>query len=108
MIIKTIIDKDGKIIEEQVVFIDGQPIDFEMKDGYTAVDDVLNNSLSVTNGIQHPCLKPVWDGEKWVETATVEELEKVYPPFEKEISQLDIIEAQVTYTAMMTDTLLEV
>ena len=29
------------------------------------------------------------------------------PEFESESSQLDIIEAQVTYTAMMTDTLLE-
>ena len=29
-------------------------------------------------------------------------------PVESEPSQLDIIEAQVTYTAMMTDTLLEV
>ena len=30
------------------------------------------------------------------------------PEQEPEPSQLDIIEAQVTYTAMMTDTLLEV
>ena len=29
-------------------------------------------------------------------------------PVEEQPSQLDIIEAQVTYTAMMTDTLLEV
>ena len=37
--------------------------------------------------------------------------ELIYDPIpepEEEPSQLDIIEAQVTYTAMMTDTLLEV
>ena len=36
------------------------------------------------------------------EVIPVEEVEKITPP-----SQLDMIEAQVTYTAMMTDTLLE-
>ena len=34
--------------------------------------------------------------------------ERIPAPAEPEPSQLDVIEAQVTYTAMMTDTLLEV
>ena len=38
---------------------------------------------------------------------TVEEMPEP-DPVEEQPSQLDIIEAQVTYTAMMTDTLLEV
>jgi hypothetical protein len=48
------------------------------------------------------------DGE--VSECTTEEiraLEDAYNP-DKQPSQLDLIEAQVTYTAMMTDTLLEV
>lgn len=39
---------------------------------------------------------------------TEEEIDGEYVPVELMPSQLDIIEAQVTYTAMMTDTLLEV
>lgn len=41
---------------------------------------------------------------------TVEQVEEPEPsePIEEEPTQLDRIEAQVTYTAMMTDTLLEV
>ena len=108
MSIKTIIDASGNIVQEQVVFVDGRPIDFALAEDYKAVLDVWNNSISVTNGIEHPCLKPMWDGEKWVETATEEELNAAYPPFVAEPSQLDLIEAQTTYTAMMTDTLLEV
>ena len=43
--------------------------------------------------------KEAWNGEYTIEDDCVEE---VATP-----TQLDIIEAQVTYTAMMTDTLLE-
>jgi len=38
---------------------------------------------------------------------TQEEMDADYISVEPTPSQLDIIEAQVTYTAMMTDTLLE-
>ena len=43
---------------------------------------------------------------KWRER-TQEEMSADYVLVEEKPSQLDIIEAQVTYTAMMTDTLLE-
>ena len=39
---------------------------------------------------------------------TLSEMEADYVELEQKPSQLDVIEAQVTYTAMMTDTLLEV
>lgn len=61
-------------------------------------------------------IDPVWDSNTsaWVEGATEEETaawEKLHPerPSSEptEPTQLDRIEAQTTYTAMMTDTLLE-
>lgn len=56
-------------------------------------------------------LRPRWDGGKWVETASREEItawEQAHPnPDElhpKPLDRLDVIEAQVSYTAMMTGT----
>lgn len=59
-------------------------------------------------------IKPRWNGTEWVETATEDEIsawEAEHPApsiSDSEPTQLDRVEAQVTYTAMMTDTLLEV
>lgn len=47
------------------------------------------------------------DGYFYVAKMTAREV-PTPEPIEEQPSQLDIIEAQVTYTAMMTDTLLEV
>lgn len=56
-------------------------------------------------------IRPSWDGGKWVETASQEEItvwEQAHPnPDElhpKPLDRLDVIEAQVSYTAMMTGT----
>ena len=47
----------------------------------------------------------------WIYDETTKEFKKPEPfepePFKPEPTQLDVIEAQVVYTAMMTDTLLE-
>lgn len=68
------------------------------------------------NGEENPSLFD-WDGMiplyKWedgeVVKRTAEEIEADMPePAEPQPTQLDLIEAQVTYTALMTDTLLEV
>lgn len=47
-----------------------------------------------------------WNGVAW--TRNVDGEQTVLEPVGDEPTQLDLIEAQVTYTAMMTDTLLEV
>ena len=44
----------------------------------------------------------VWNGKSWC----IEQLPELEPIPDPEPTQLDIIKAQVTYTAMMTDTLL--
>lgn len=56
-------------------------------------------------------LRPRWDGSQWVELATQEEIaawDQSHPsPGELDpapLDRLDIIEAQVSYTAMMTGT----
>ena len=52
-----------------------------------------------------------WTEEEYIAKRTEEEIEAeraALPVPEEKPSQLDVIEAQVTYTAMMTDTLLEV
>lgn len=48
-----------------------------------------------------------WNGENWTRNIDGEQIIIDTNP-KVEPTQLDIIEAQVTYTAMMTDTLLEV
>ena len=62
---------------------------------YAPVDTVVVDSLPEGNCADYRYVDSVW----------------IYDPLpvpEAEPSQLDIIEAQVTYIAMMTDTLLEV
>ena len=64
---------------------------------YAPADAVLVDELPEVNLYEYRYV----DGEYIHDPIPVE-------PVEEKPSQLDIIEAQVTYTAMMTDTLLEV
>lgn len=61
--------------------------------------NLLNKKISWSEANLEIAKKEAYNGEYTIEDDGVEE---VTTP-----SQLDIIEAQVTYTAMMTDTLLE-
>jgi len=69
----------------------------ELNDEQAAVFFAYNGFVIVENGTVTPNTE-AWEAWK----ASLPE------PTEPEPTQLDIIEAQVTYTAMMTDTLLEV
>lgn len=64
---------------------------------YAPADSVLVDELPEGNLYEYRCV----DGAYVYDPIPVE-------PVEEKPYQLDIIEAQVTYTAMMTDTLLEV
>lgn len=68
----------------------------ELNDEQAAVFFEYNGFVTVENGTVTPNTE-AWEAWK----ASLPE------PTEPEPTQLDIIEAQVTYTAMMTDTLLE-
>lgn len=70
------------------------------------VESAENPSLYTLDGI--PLYK--WDGEVaiWRTEEEIEADRAAMPAPEETPTQLDRVEAQVTYTAMMTDTLLEV
>ena len=80
--------------------------------GYAVIPDYVDTSvfyeyngfvnLEIVNNIVNDMTANVEAWENW-KASLPEVTEKPVKP-----SQLDIIEAQVTYTAMMTDTLLEV
>ena len=63
-------------------------------------DDFVAKMIPCTEANEEIAKKEAYNGEYTIEDDGVEEV--------TEPTQLDIIEAQVTYTAMMTDTLLEV
>lgn len=64
------------------------------------VDDLLKKSLPYTNYNIALAEEEAYNGEYTIDDDGIEEVNKP--------TQLDKIEAQVAYTAMMTDTLLEV
>lgn len=70
---KTIIDKNGYVTNRNVLFKNGVPQFYILKDGEIAVD-LLTITQEVDNNII-PLLKPCWKGSEWVETATDEEIQ---------------------------------
>ena len=72
-----------------------------LEDEQTPVELLSEVRLSYCEANEAIAKKEAWQGEYTIEDDGAPE-PTVMP------SQLDIIEAQVTYTAMMTDTLLEV
>lgn len=90
---KTIINKDGFVVEKNVVFIDGVAQYYKLKDGEKAVE-LLTKTQTVNNQIV-PCLKPQWNGTEWIETATEEELNLAYRPIEVQKTELEILKETV-------------
>lgn len=87
-------------------------------DGWTEIDSGFGDKYHHAQGNYFD--KPIMDergiyryeytpnSEVRYRERTQEEMNADYTPAKSMPSQLDVIEAQVTYTAMMTDTLLEV
>lgn len=73
-------------------------------DDYAEVLDELVEGAFATGGYLIPTFNE--DGTKMIDYKATEI--PVLPEPDPQPTQLDLIEAQVTYTAMMTDTLLEV
>lgn len=73
-------------------------------DDYVVVPDELVSDILETHGY---CDLVLNDDETEVVSFTALPIPEI-PEVEPAPSQLDVIEAQITYTAMMTDTLLEV
>lgn len=103
----------GNRYKTVVLVADGEVQYYTMKDGELLID-TKPPKMRMDAG-SDGFLSPVWDASAkgWVESATAEEIaawetDHPAPEVVDVVSQLDMIEAQVVYTAMMTDTLLEV
>lgn len=84
-----------------------------LQDGYAVIpsDMELPSTFPFVNIEVDYVTRPSFDGENDVtrlEVISMTEGEEIYIDEPVYVSQLDMIEAQVAYTAMMTDTLLEV
>ena len=108
-----VIDAACKYITN-VFVIDNEIQYYAIKDGESLIDAVPPIYKQYDGDVGF--IDPVWDSNTsaWVEGATEEETaawEENHPApiiSDSEPTQLDRVEAQATYTAMMTDTLLEV
>ena len=60
---KTIVDANGNIVDLCVMFVDGQPQYFKIKEGQKEVDLYKGSYV-----------KPHWNGSAWEEGATEEEI----------------------------------
>lgn len=66
-----IIDENGNKVEFVHVFDNGKIDSHELKNG----ERLIKTDWQAANSM----LKPMWDGVKWVETATQEEIEQAMP-----------------------------
>lgn len=88
--------KKGDFIENMIVAHESQKEELEAALGAELISP---KKYGLTIG-------DYWNGTNW--TRNVDGEQVVLEPVGDEPTQLDRVEAQVTYTAMMTDTLLEV
>ena len=108
-----VIDAMGRYVTF-ILILDGDIQFYTLRDGECLIDaePPTHRQYAGADGF----VDPLWDAEtsEWVEGASDQEIatwEALHPApgiSDSEPTQLDIIEAQVTYTAMMTDTLMEV
>lgn len=92
--VKTIIDKDGYIVD-RAVFVDEKDnilyTNIQLKEGQTLVEYL--DKEQVVNGRTIEYLKPKWTGTEWIETAITEELNEVCPALEIAIPDSERINA---------------
>lgn len=62
---KSIVDVNGNLIDRCVMFIENKPQNF-----------TLENHMIAVEYYNQQFLKPKWNGSKWIETATEEELKE--------------------------------
>lgn len=69
----------------------------EVYDGYAEVYEYPEYCTEVP--VPTSYYKPVWDGEKWIETITEEELEEMNKPKPQEPTELEKLQDQVEFLA---------
>lgn len=105
-----VIDADGHF-KELVLVVDGAVQHYTLGEGDALVAAAMPDMRGHAG--DGGFVSPVWDVStgRWTESASAAEIaaweaENPAPVVIEVPSQLDMIEAQVTYTALMTDTLL--
>ncbi|WP_088312217.1 hypothetical protein [Bacillus cereus] len=73
-------------------------VEYEEEDviGYEDVYDIPDNATELP--LPQPNWKPVWNGEKWIETITQEELDELNKPQIPQPSELDKLKAELEVT----------
>ncbi|MFY0163498.1 hypothetical protein P3K79_08300 [Bacillus anthracis] len=73
-------------------------VEYEEEDviGYEDVYDIPDNATEIP--LPQPNWKPVWNGEKWIETITQEELDELNKPQIPQPSELDKLKAELEVT----------
>lgn len=77
----------------------------EVSDGYTEVYEFPDYPYTEIP-LPVPNWKPVWDGEKWIETITEEELEEMNKPKPQEPSELEQLKKKLALTEKALDDLI--
>ena len=72
------------------------PYEEENVIGHKDVYDIPDNATEIP--LPQPNWKPVWNGEKWIETITQEELDELNKPQIPQPSELDKLKAELEVT----------
>lgn len=96
--IETVVIGTEKVGDYEYPVYDNIEVPYEEEDiiGYENVYDIPDNATEIP--LPQPNWKPVWNGEKWIETITQEELDEMNKPQIPQPSELDKLKAELEVT----------
>ncbi|WP_088311673.1 hypothetical protein [Bacillus cereus] len=92
--IETVVIGTEKVGDYEYPVYDNIEVPYEEEDviGYEDIYDIPDNATEIP--LPQPNWKPVWNGEKWIETITQEELDELNKPQIPQPSELDKLKKQ--------------
>ncbi|MBZ4222501.1 hypothetical protein LAE98_10355 [Bacillus wiedmannii] len=92
--IETVVIGTEKVGDYEYPIYGNEEVQYEEEDviGYEDVYDIPDNATELP--LPQPNWKPVWNGEKWIETITQEELDELNKPQIPQPSELDKFKKQ--------------
>ncbi|MGK3612564.1 hypothetical protein [Bacillus cereus] len=96
--IETVVIGTEKVGDYEYPVYDNIEVPYEEEDviGYEDIYDIPDNATEIP--LPQPNWKPVWNGEKWIETITQEELDEMNKPQIPQPSELDKLKAELEVT----------
>lgn len=96
--IETVVIGTEKVGDYEYPIYGNEEVQYEEEDviGYKDVYDIPDNATEIP--LPQPNWKPVWNGEKWIETITQEELDEMNKPQIPQPSELDKLKAELEVT----------